>query len=103
MVKQSNGSTVLYEISTAAGEDITDNEEMKKTENISSSYVIDVKKYSAFNEQIHTTAWINRFINNLQSDGKKKGPLLKEEIEKAKLSCVKHIQKNKLLVKGQRW
>ena len=74
---------------------------MKTAENISSPYGIDVKKYSAFNKLIRTTAWINRFINNLKYEIKKKGPLSNEEIEK---TCHgSSTSKKKLLVEGQRW
>ena len=56
----------------SAEECLTDNEEMKKAENISSIYSIEVKEYSTFNKLIRTTAWANSFINNLKSKIKNK-------------------------------
>ena len=68
---------------------------MKNAENISSPCGIDFKKYSALNKLIRTTAWVNRLINNLKSDSKKKGPLLNEENEKAKISWIKYTPQKK--------
>ena len=56
----------------SAEECLTDNEEMKKAENISSIYGIKVKEYSSFNKLIRKTAWANSFVNNLKSKIKNK-------------------------------
>ena len=74
---------------------------MKKAENIISSYGIEVKKYSTFNKLIRTTAWINRIINNLKSDIKKKGPLSNEETKKSKMPWINHIQKEYISVRPE--
>lgn len=75
MVNQINGSTVLYEMSAAVRESLTNNKRVEEAENISSPYGIDVKKYSPTNKLILTTAWISIFISNLKSDMRKKDSL----------------------------
>lgn len=75
MVNQINGSTVLYEMSAAVREGLTNNKRVEEAENISSPYGIDVKKYSPTNKLILTTAWISIFISNLKSDMRKKDSL----------------------------
>ena len=75
MLNQINGSTVLYEMSAAVRESLTNNKRVEEAENISSPYGIDVKKYSPTNKLIFTTAWISIFISNLKSDMRKKDSL----------------------------